>query len=524
MADGKTPAEHIYKDETYDFMFAEIVKHEKYQHLLNYMPITKQPVSFDGTAGKGPSPPKPSIPTSTVDEKPSVFTGTPSTVHSVTSGTLTSPTPVTTGIHSPIPPVSVLLTGTMPTATTDTPKLVPPLYTSTPTGIPPEFEGYLKGLVKPPLGSDVKYKASVLPPPKPPPKEASKKDEKSPVHESFTKGLEKPSVIPGVEYSLDFETPKFLSPTKRKPQKQAIAPPMTGASGLSDASLIDLAKVPIPKLPQFSGTDAKGEASYEVWKFEVVCLQKEKIYPDAHILQAIRRSLKGQARDILMTVGDNASSEDVLTKLNGIYGIVSSNESILQQFYLEQQRESENVAHYSIRLENMLQQTKDYVPEKTKNEMLRSKLWSGLRDSQLKNASRFKYELETDFNKLRIAIRQIEQDMPTETVQTASLQQQTVGKNSDSALEEILKRLKLMEGKMEGMEKTIEKKIENKLREKSEGNNTSNQEESERGGKSRGYYNSYNRGRGNFRGRYRGGRRGNRGSLNESGSTSQGRW
>ena len=220
-----------------------------------------------------------------------------------------------------------------------------------------------------------------------------------------------------------------------------------------------------------------------------------------------------------MTVGDNASSEDVLTKLNGIYGIVSSNESILQQFYLEQQRESENVAHYSIRLENMLQQTKDYVPEKTKNEMLRSKLWSGLRDSQLKNASRFKYELETDFNKLRIA-RQIEQDMPTETVQTASLQQQTVVKNSDSALEEILKRLRLMEGKMEGMEKTIEKKIENKLRDKSEGNNTSNQEESERGGKSRGYY----RGRSNFRGRYRGGRRGNRGSLNESGSTSQGRW
>ena len=156
MADVKTPAEHIYKDETYDFMFDEIVKHEKYQHLLNYMPITKQPVSFDGTAGRRPSPPKPSIPTSTVDEKPSVFTGTPSTVHSVTTGTLTSPTPVTTGIHSPIPPVKVLLTGTMPTATTDTPKLVPPVYTSTPTGIPLELDGYLKGLAQPPLGSDVK--------------------------------------------------------------------------------------------------------------------------------------------------------------------------------------------------------------------------------------------------------------------------------------------------------------------------------------------------------------------------------
>ncbi|MEW8544982.1 MAG: hypothetical protein AB2693_15765, partial [Candidatus Thiodiazotropha sp.] len=235
----------------------------------------------------------------------------------------------------------------------------------------------------------------------------------------------------------------------------------------------------------------------------------------AHILQAIRKSLKGPARDILLTVGESATSKDVLAKLNGIYGIVSSNESILQQFYLAHQKDNENVAQYSIRLENMLQQTKNYVPEKTKNEMLRSKLWSGLRDPQLKNASRFKYELEADFNKLRIAIRQIEQDMPAETVQTASLQQATATKVSDGALEEILKRLKTMEGKIEGIDKNIEKKIEKKLKEKSEANTASTQEESDRG-RSRGYY----RGRYNNRGRFRGRGRGNRGSLNESGSTS----
>ena len=545
----KEPTEHIYKDETYDFMFTELVKHEKYKHLLGHMPVTEQPKSQDDTTGMDPIHPGPSVSTGTIDVKPPVTTGTidvkppvatgtvgvipqvttgtvdikpPVTTgltivpHTVTIGGTTTTSAIVTGVHTSVPPVSVLISGLEHATSVGTPKLAPPLFTSTPTsGKVSDLEDFLKGISKPPLGPDVKYKTSMVPPAMPAHKLVdTKKDEKLPVHVSFSKETEKHPVTPNVEYSkFDFDTPKFPSPTKRKPQIKDPVSPKAGTSGLSDASLIDLAKVPIPKLPQFSGTDAKGDASYEVWKFEVVCLQKESIYPDAHILQAIRQSLKGEARDILLTVGDSATSQDVLTKLNGIYGIVSSNESILQQFYLAHQKDNENVAHYSIRLENMLQQTRDYVPEKTKNEMLRSKLWSGLRDPQLKNASRFKYELETDFNKLRIAIRQIEQDMPAEIVQTASLQQATPAKASDSAFEEILKRLRTMEGKIEGLDKSIEKKIDKKFRERSEPSTTSPKEESGRG-RSRGSYRRFNRGRGRGRGR------GDRGSLNESGSTS----
>ena len=169
--------------------------------------------------------------------------------------------------------------------------------------------------------------------------------------------------VPDHCLSFYFDTPKFPSPTKRKPVVRNTAPNANVNTGSVDVSLIDLAKVPIPKLPQFSGTDAKGDASYQVWKYEVTCLLKEKIYPDAHILQAIRRSVKGEARESLLSAGETASSEDILKKLNGIYGTVASNESILQQFYLEKQREEENVAQYIIRLENMLQQIKDYVKE-----------------------------------------------------------------------------------------------------------------------------------------------------------------
>ena len=328
---------------------------------------------------------------------------------------------------------------------------------------------------------------------------ASTPSNKPPTFESYLQDPERPSVPKDTGDKVDFAA--LLQSNKL---------------GLPDTSMVQLAKVPVPKLPQFSGTDGKGEASYEVWRFEVMCLQKEKIYPDAHILQAIRQSLRGPARDILLTVGETATSAVILEKLNGIYGIVSSNESIIQQFYLEQQKENENVAQYSIRIENMLQKTKDYISPITKNEMLRSKLWNGLRVPQLRNASRFKYEMERDFNRLRIEIRKIEQDMPSKTIpKTASVQQQSVAKVDENQLEEILKRLKAMEGKFEGIEKSIERKIESKLHETSE-ENTVIDNQSARGRRpTRGY--GPNRG---YRGRYRGGRQGQRGSLNEKGSTS----
>ena len=496
MATGKTPSEETkYRDDTYDYMFSVLVKTDKYKHLLG--PITTQPKAGEATEGKLSPTPAPTT-TKSVDVKPPVVTSTHATVFTATPIIVSASASAKVADTLTLTPVDTSTPGTASVSTTGTLVThsgVSPVLTSTPGGEPPAFESYLKGFTMPPLGPGVKYMTPA----------GAKKEQ------TGLKLPETPLVDLGHKYSLDFDTPKFPSPTKRKSVVQNTAPNANVNTGSVDASLIDLAKVPIPMLPQFSGTDAKGDASYQVWKYEVTCLLKEKIYPDAHILQAIRRSLKGEARESLLSAGETASSEDVLKKMNGIYGTVASNESILQQFYLEKQREDENVAQYSIRLENMLQQIKDYVPEQSKNEMLRSKLWSGLRDPQLKNASRFKYDLEPDFNQLRIAIRKIEQDMlNTATVQTTSLQQ-----GSDSALEEILKRLRAMEGKMEGWEKTLEKKIENKLKEKLD--EKSNSEDSEKGARGRGN----NSDRGNYRGRYQGGRsNGNRGSLNEQGSTS----
>ena len=60
-----------------------------------------------------------------------------------------------------------------------------------------------------------------------------------------------------------------------------------------------------PRLSIFSGE--KKDADYDVWKYEVLCLQKEGTYSADAILHAVRRSMKGEAVRVLMNCGSTAS-------------------------------------------------------------------------------------------------------------------------------------------------------------------------------------------------------------------------
>ena len=128
---------------------------------------------------------------------------------------------------------------------------------------------------------------------------------------------------------------------------------------------------------------------------------------------------------------------------------MSSKEVLLQQFFLETQQPEESVADYSIRIENLLRRAtnKKQTEETTRHEMLCSKLWNGLRDPLLKNSSRYKYETETDFNKLRKEVRSIEQDLKTPrhiTEGAKQLQQTTSSNITEKKLDEIFQQMKTM--------------------------------------------------------------------------------
>ena len=167
----------------------------------------------------------------------------------------------------------------------------------------------------------------------------------------------------------------------------------------------------IPRLPPFSGESLRGDCEFDVWKYDLTCLLHSGAYPQHLLLEAIRNSLKGRARSVLLHLGELANVYDILAELEALYGNVSTKEKLKEQFYMATQQANETVADYSLRLEQLLHHSSLQFDSETKNEMLRNRLWSGLRDRELKNSARYKFESLRCFNTLRKELRKIEQEM-----------------------------------------------------------------------------------------------------------------
>ena len=88
-----------------------------------------------------------------------------------------------------------------------------------------------------------------------------------------------PSNKPPTYYLQDPERPSVPKDIGDKVDFAALL--QSNKLGLPDTSMVQLAKVPVPKLPQFSGTGGKGEASYEDGVLKS-CVYRRKKYIQMH--------------------------------------------------------------------------------------------------------------------------------------------------------------------------------------------------------------------------------------------------
>ena len=132
------------------------------------------------------------------------------------------------------------------------------------------------------------------------------------------------------------------------------------------------------KLPVFSG-DGK-DVEFDLWRYSVSCLQKDGTLTSQALGEIIRRSLRGRAARVARTVGPDGSTSNLLVKLDSIFGIVDTKETVLARFYSAKQGENEDVATWSCRLEDLLMEAIDagLVDQDESNSMLRNMLWTGL--------------------------------------------------------------------------------------------------------------------------------------------------
>lgn len=165
--------------------------------------------------------------------------------------------------------------------------------------------------------------------------------------------------------------------------------------------------ISVPKVSIFSG-DPNGATSYDVWKYEIQCLLKEN-YPRISISEAIRRSLKGNAKKVVMCLGSNASIDEIILKLDSVYGNIRPQVDILQEFYSMFQGDKENVASWGCRLESVLKKARDAgdIAFTDYDSMLKERFWSGLRPS-IKHVTYYEHDKCTTYNQLLVEIRKRE--------------------------------------------------------------------------------------------------------------------
>jgi len=218
----------------------------------------------------------------------------------------------------------------------------------------------------------------------------------------------------------------------------------------------------ISKLTKFSGTSAKNEPSFRVWKFEVENLKFH--YREYEVIHAIHRSVTGMAAEVLMRMGRNVTLNQILQKFEHIFGSVCSQEKLLMDFYTAHQKSSENIAKWSCRLEDILSHHQ-LAELSQRDSMLKSKFFQGLHSDKIKNAIRHKFEAGT-YEELLVLAREAEE----EDKSAKAIAKPQVEDTITTKLNEIMKELKEIKGKTTEWEDRL-KKMETKGKENYSKNN-----------------------------------------------------
>ena len=179
------------------------------------------------------------------------------------------------------------------------------------------------------------------------------------------------------------------------------------------------------------------------------CIVDEGAYSEQVIAQAIGKSLRGQAKRILMPMGTSATVEMMLSCLENVFGNVASGQSFLQEFYSANQKDQESAVAWGLQLEELLQKAseKGYVRAEDKEEMLRNQFWRSLRSERLKNATRVHFHKGLDFESLRKAVREEEKEMTL----TRGIQHQVLNSTDARTTEEMNERMKVLLGELESL-------------------------------------------------------------------------
>jgi hypothetical protein len=162
---------------------------------------------------------------------------------------------------------------------------------------------------------------------------------------------------------------------------------------------------------QFSGDKVKGDASFALWKQEVLGALALNQHSEAHIMQAIRRSLKGSAAEVLLHLASNVTVQALLKHMEDRFGNVLPVGRLLPIFFEATQEEGELAGTWAGRLEDIMAKIQEsnpnMFPPPTDREVLKSKFWFGLKDRTIHEGLRYMMD-KSNFDQILVAARVME--------------------------------------------------------------------------------------------------------------------
>lgn len=254
-----------------------------------------------------------------------------------------------------------------------------------------------------------------------------------------------------------------VTPKEEKGTEAGEKVPKSADVSRQEATVEKVSYIQPPRVATFSGDEtAKGDTTYDLWKFEVDCLREDAIHSVGTLTQAVRKSLKGEAARIVKRLGTGATLATIMQKMDDVYGVVDTGETLLAEFYSARQNKGEDVKAWGCRVEDLLDRVMQHrrVPEEDVNEMLRSVFWKGL-IQKFKDSSRHKFDTVTDYDRLRKDIRTIEKEYQiteqseTRRVQVKMVATEAAESDKDSAFKKLENVVTKLSGQVEAMQQQV---------------------------------------------------------------------
>lgn len=250
---------------------------------------------------------------------------------------------------------------------------------------------------------------------------------------------------------------KGLSDASALGGAKALSGASNAAGNAAGVDKIKYVRVDLPFLPNFSG-DRKGDSyiNYNLWKHELNTMINDPSLSVSVIWQAIHRSVKGVAAEVLMNMGHgpHVTFHTALDKFEVLFGNTQSLEQLLQSFYLSKQQPEEAITTWGCRLEDMMVciQREGMFIDATAKEMLKGKFFSGLHSDHVKSCIRHRLDAGDQYEELLKKARafEIEESNKTSKGSTTKVHQQQT--SSVDKLDQILQQLRALDGRVQKIE------------------------------------------------------------------------